>query len=404
MAARARGAESTTGPAKGKIEDVEDLLDTMNDATDSLWLWRRAGDRWIFLEARPPEALRALGVRESTRQRTGGGEYRARIRQTNGQWREQRGFSIAGAELPVPAESPGSAAGSSSASPAVATAGALGDLPPWIKQLILPIMTTVGAGIAARLFERPTVDPLVLELVKQKRDKGEAIDPIELQRLILDAERRGETRGETIGELRAKGERRPILVPDKSSGVVEAVREAIPLLREIRNPGGGRTRSLPAQAESSVTPTTRVTPPRPREMHATPGAPADIIPAWLRRFMPYKSFLLSAADNGTDAPAIVELIVKNADETTWAAMLDAYNADSLEGDLYAAMPELRETDERRQFVTELLEDLARDLEMNANDGGDEKDDAAAPDASAAPAAPAAEVAPKKPAKKKASGV
>ena len=386
-----------TSSERPEVGDVEGLLDVMGDA-DMLWIYRKDGDRFTYLERRPKEAFTELGIAEATRQRTGGGDYKASIRQPNGQWRESRRFAIAGDHLPVPkTESPSTASAVGSAAP-VAASG-LGDLPPWVKQLVLPILTAVGAGIAAKLFEKPTADPILLELIRRS-GKGESIDPIELQRMLNETEKRGEDRGRLIGELSAKAHRIPVV--RDGSGVVDAIREAAPVVKDLITAANQRRArrtlpSSPAAAADAATPA----------MPATAQRPTDIVPAWLRPYVGYKSLLIDAADNGTDAPAIAEIVLKRADDKTFAAMIEAERAGCLESDLYAAMPELGATEERRAFVTELLEDIRRDLVANMTDDGSEVSEAgdelepmhAAPPATVHAPAAAAEK-PKKAAKAK----
>lgn len=354
--------ERDQGTAKNaKIEDVEDLLRVVDDATDQVWIFRRQGDRMRFLESRPPEALRALGIRVSTQQRTGGGQYSARIRHRDGTFGRQCTFDMEGEPKPIPVETPAAAAaGGASTTPT--------SLPsffdsPLFKMLATPVFTALGAGIASKLFAEPKTDPLMLEWIKQSRKSDGSIDALELNRLMLEAERRGEDRGRELGKLMARGERIPVV--REGSGVVDAIREAVPLIKEIsanakanretRERRAGDRRALPSSSSSKP----------------VQNAPADIVPTWLRQFMPFKGMLLSAADSGTDAPAIAEIIAKNANNETWAAMIEAEAAGRLESDLYAAIPELRDTEPRQAFVAELLEDLRRDLAVEIPDPVDE---------------------------------
>jgi hypothetical protein len=352
-AARAPGTSATaTDTNSPPIADVEELLATMNES-DSLWLWRRAGDRWVFLESRPADALRALGVTESTRQRTGGGDYKARIRAANSQWGHQRMFSIDGEQRAVPIASPAAV----SATPAATTPARVGEMPSWMEKIILPIGVALAAGITNKLLAEPKTDPLVLELLKlnaKGNNTAAGVDPLELQRTIMAAEERGESRGRELGELLAGGR-------GDGEGPLSAIREAAPLINRFLDR---------ADAERRLPPANDVTPPAslPSSTAAPTSAP-DIMPTWLRPFITYRARLLKLADDEKDATLYADVILDMAPDATLVAALQAHDAGVLEQDLLKAIPELAQTPARQKFTRELVAAIGEGLErMRVEEG------------------------------------
>jgi hypothetical protein len=314
--------------------DVEDLLSLMRDG-ESLWLWRRSpdGQKWVFIEGRDPEAMRAVGVRESTRQRTGGGEYKARIRRPNGQWGEQRAFSIDGPPRSVPTDTPAVAAA------VAAHADARSGMPEWIGKILVPIGAALGAGIVDKILSGPKTDPLILELIK-RTGRGEAIDAVELQKLVLDAETRGETRGRQLGELTAATER---VTGGGGDSLVSVMREAAPIFSNLLQHRSPQLAPAIPQSSPAMPPT------------AAAAAPAsDIVPAWLRPFMNFKPWIISAADNGHDPRPMGDMVIVNARDEMWTAIVEAESAGRLDSDFFAAVPEMRNTPERLEFAFALL--------------------------------------------------
>lgn len=348
-------AATTAAAVPVVIDDVEDLLTAASDEHDKLWFWRR-GEDWVFLESRSPVSLRVLGIRATVQDRFGGGRFRARLRSRGGKWGVSREFSIEGeAKTPPREEAPATTA----AAP-IGTSSA-GETPDWVRQIVLPIATTLGAALAAalakKMLDTPGIDPTIAKILELSRQSGngKSVDPLELQRLLLEAEHRGEERGREMGELSAQVESRG--GGASNSGVAGAVSEAVPVLHRMLDMAtgrGARRRSapaaLPAPSESSPS------------SSSTPTVP-DIVPVWLRPFIGYKHALLGVADRGKAAVQYADLIMDSVedDEQLLTAVVEANTAGRLLTDLKAAIPEIAGHQERERFAGELVAAIQESL-------------------------------------------
>jgi hypothetical protein len=367
------------------------LLDGAGE-NDIVQFWERNGaGGWTYLPPRWEIAdVRVLGLEDFVAEHFGGGRYKVGLRdRSSGVYGKSVVLEIAG--VPKPAaeraqlrgERIGGAAAAGTAAPA-STRGSY-ELPTWVEKIMVPAAVALVAGITNKLLADPKTDPIVVELLR-RTGKGDGPDALEVQRTITAAEERGERRGRELGELTARVERR-VNAPsgNETNGVVDAIREAKPILAQLIDRAD---RNAAARAGDQ-----RVV----RRALPSPSAPSDIVPVWLRPFMGYKSLLLQAADKARSASPIAGLIIENADDATWAAMIDADTADRLGADLFAAMPELRDSPTRQAFAEQLLADLRSALrEEDANDADERAEETA-------PAATAATAPPKAAAKKRARG-
>jgi hypothetical protein len=143
----------------------------------------------------------------------------------------------------------------------------------------------------------------------------------------------------------------------QSSGVGSAIREFAPLLKGVlaqhQEPG-------PEPEGDQVRPHRRPEPPTP----APPPAAA-----WLRPFLGYRAMLMHLADAGKDPSLYSDVLVDNISDAQAAAIVAADQvAGTLERDLFAAVPELNQSPERRMFAGALLQELRAGLYGH---GGDE---------------------------------
>jgi hypothetical protein len=232
-------------------------------------------------------------------------------------------------------------------------------VPNWIEKMILPIGVAAGSAfatlLAKKLLETPAPDPLLVELVKQNRGAkgGDAMDPLELMKVVGDAEERGERRGREVGRLAAAAD-------GQGSGVGSAIQDALPIVNRLLDAHEHQIAGTRAPSENAQLPTA---PPA----DATPAA--DIIPAWLRPYMRYKMFILDAADaEETDAEPIAGMVIRNSSEPTWAAIVNADAAGRLESDVLAALPELGTTERRKKFVTAIVAELREAIHTPDDEG------------------------------------
>lgn len=341
--------DAAAAPAAPVIDDVEDLLASASDDRHLLWIWRQRDGDWALLEKVSPAALRAQGVGPTVQEKFGGGRYKARLRERGGAWGQSRQFTIEGEpKSSTPAPAPIVAAESARASSF--------ELPSWVEKIVLPIAVALGAGITNKLLADPKTDPLVLELIKRgNRSEGGSVDPIALQRLLQDAETRGETRGRELGSLRARASSDH----DSGGGVLAAAREFAPVIGQLLSERQRVDQAPPPAiaAGGAPLPSAHTTDPMPAQT-----AP-DIVPAWLRPFVRYKGLLIDVADRGKNPSAYSDLVMDVAedDRGLFNAMQDARTAGRLEADLFAAIPELQNTAERRTFAAELVSNISEAL-------------------------------------------
>ena len=309
----ALGASSTA------IETVEDLLKATG-AGDVVQLRRYAvrTGTWDYLGPFEPSLLEALGITEFTRQRFGGGKFKAQIRHRGGAFGLARTFSIAGTEK-VPDDEAAPAASLS----APANGASSSNPPAWIEKILLPIgvtfATALGGYLSKKLLEAPSADPLIVEMLKSLRAAGTSIDPLELQRAIAEAEHRGETRGRELGKLRAQVD----APPKDVGGVAGAIDRGIPQVVELLN------RKLELDHQRSSSPATAALTPSPGTGPAAPGddaaqatpVPTDPLVALLLGVPPIaRRFLLAAAEANEAPETYAELVLGKLDDVTYARM------------------------------------------------------------------------------------
>jgi hypothetical protein len=363
------------------IDDVEDLLNAASDERDMVWLWRKGGSTWGFLESLTPLSLRDAGIRATVRQRCGGGYFRARLRQRGGAWGASREFSIEGEPKAPPRDDPGAAVGASVTAPAASTSSSTtADL---MRTIAVPVLSAIGAGVAAALVKRfadgPQTDPILLKLLERVgRGDGETINALELQRLILESEKRGEDRGRQIGELTAQLDAPASGGAD--AGVIGAVKAAVPTINRMLDLASGerRERRRLLVATESPSPSPAAAAPPASDPPASAPVP-DIVPTWIRPFLRYKPLLISVADRGKSAAQYADLIMDQIEdsEPLLTAVVDANTAGRLLDDLKAAIPEIAGHPAREKFATELVTAMQESLAEMAVDESP-ADDAPAP--------------------------
>lgn len=288
------------------VEDVEDLLGQAIDSTDIVQLlrWDPSQGTWSYVERFDPAALRALGIRENVRARFGGGKFKARIRHANNTWGQSRVFLLDG-EYRRPTEAP-----TTTAAAPVSTASTL-------EKILLPIALTfagaIGTAAAKKLLDGPQVDPLALQLLKQFGGQS-GMDPLELQRAIAEAEKRGEDRGRELGKLQQQvthpreGSSKPL-----GASVVDAIDRNVPKLV------GLLSRKMDLDQQARLQPAADVPaaeqPTEPAQVSTDPLiAMLESVPKVAR------AFLLSAAESGEQPEVYAGLVLSKLDDVSYANM------------------------------------------------------------------------------------
>lgn len=355
--AKDRTAAAATTPA---IEDVEELLDVAGDATHKVWFYRLRDGESPFLASVDPAKLRGPGIREYTRSRWGGGKFRAKLRRTDGAWGQSRSFEIEGEALTAKHDDAGERRGDRDRDGRRRRRRSEGES--MLERILVPTAIALSAAIVKKMTDDPKTDPMMLELIR-RTGRGESISPIELQRAIMEAESRGERRGRELGELKAQveGDGPPASHGISESGVISAIRESAAAVKEVVSYAKGADK--PAANIRIVRPPTNTAAPggpsTPATTDAAPATPVtpDIVPEYLRALVAGKSQLLWAIDADLAADSIVNAIINKATDEQIAQLFEAHDANRLESDLTAAIPELA-TESRRDKFAELLTEMS----------------------------------------------
>ena len=289
------------------IETADDLLKA-TVAGDVVQLWRYDGQAGTYRYLAPfePAALEALGVTEFTRQRFGGGKFKARIRHRDGTFGLARVFDVDGpAKIPDDVTPPGAVADSSRQPPA------------WVDRFLMPFAGALGAALAGfvtkKLLEDKPVDPLMLELLKRSA-VGPGVDPLELQKALLEAEARGELRGRELGQLKALAEAEP-----STGGALGAIDRALPQVLAVLNRKISleERRALPQLSDPGELDTGDDT----SAPDGRPKAPEDPLVALLLSIpMVGRKFLLAAAEGDEPPEIYAGMTLGKLDDMTYQRM------------------------------------------------------------------------------------
>jgi hypothetical protein len=341
---------------KPDVEDVEDLLGTCVDGTDTIQLFRYDPTigGWSYVDRYDPAAFRALGIRQTVRERYGGGRFRARVRHPNMTWGQTRTFSVDGAY-----KEPSPAVGASTSPTVVAPTSAASMAERVLMPVVLTMAGAIGTYAAKRLLDQPPTDPLALTLAKQLAGAGSAMDPLELQRAISEAEARGEARGRELGKLQQQ-----VAAPRESSGkslgpsVVEAIDRNVPKLVDLF------TRKMDLDAQALRGPQTESpTQPEPAQVSADPlVAMLESVPPIARKF------LLSAAESGEQAEVYAGLVLSKLDDVTYANMAGFLERADFVDVFVATYPAFAD---HRQWVMSLAAAMQDSLAEAVGDDDDE---------------------------------
>jgi hypothetical protein len=157
----------------------------------------------------------------------------------------------------------------------------------------------------------------------------------------------------------------------QGSGVVGAIREFAPLLRNVLQGQQAETPPPPTEGD-------------PVQSIRRPPAPPPAA-GWLRPFLSYRAMLLHLADAEKDPSLYSDVLVDNISDEQAAAIVAADQVDGqLERDLFAAVPELNQSAGRRMFAGKLLQELRAGLYGH---GGDDDAPPAVAPAAAKPVKP-----------------
>ena len=349
------------------VETADDLL-TATVAGDGVQLWRydvQAG-AWKYLAPFDPTALEALGVTEFTRQRFGGGKFKARIRHRGGAFGLSRVFDVDGPGKVPTDDAPAAAAAAASSS----------NSPPfWVEKIVLPIgatfATALGGYLAKKLLETPAPDPILLLLVKQLSTGagGNAVDPLELQRAIADAEARGETRGRELGELRAQVENPP---KETGGGVMAAIDRGIPQVVSLLK----QKLEMDERRMLQPSPVAVVDSPTPADNGAAAASAGDPIVGLLLGVPRMgRKFLLSGAQGDEPPEVYAALVIGKLDDVTYARMPAILERPDFVDVFVATWPEFGDY---RDWLEQLADSMRATLAASTatDDAGDGSTDAA----------------------------
>lgn len=178
----------------------------------------------------------------------------------------------------------------------------------------------------------PAVDPLamvaqVAQLLQTIQPKQQpAADLVGTMRDLLELQ--NELRGE-----RTEG----------GGGIADVMREYVPIVRDA--------------LANNHEPAAPVKQPEPKQVHAPQTAVAE----WLRPFMQYRQMLLTFADQKKDPALYAGLIADNISDHQATLIAQAQAAGTMELDLFDAVPQLNQSDDRRRFAGALLDNLRAEL-------------------------------------------
>lgn len=180
--------------------------------------------------------------------------------------------------------------------------------------------------------------------------------------------------------------------PDGLAGVASAFLPVVERLTSNAHPATPAPRRLPPVAPptspvATATPSLTVTAApaaapvnNPPSIEGTPARVAgSIIPRWLAPFKMLSPMLVSFADQGSDPTLYADVAIERfqIDEALFASAVEAMNAGHLLSDLFALAPALQETDERKEFATQLVAGIEKGLrELIESDNEPETMDAA----------------------------
>lgn len=372
-------------PAETEGDELDHVLERANVPGDRVQLWRYnvASGTYVYLEPFDPAGLKPLGIREFTRQRYGGGKFKARVRHPNGQYGITRTYEIDGE--PRARETDPAAA--------VPPAPAAGAVPDWVRAIILPIgatfATAFGTLLAKKLLEtrEPATDPAMLELIKSLRTAPRDADPVETfaRMMTVMKESGGGNNGaemfKMVKDLLELRDRVLESAPDARSPLESVVRDGIrPALQLME-----RKMNLDEQRAARIQA-------GPAAAAATPpaAAPVDVDGDPLALFLaqiplPARHFLLGCAKGDKDPSLYADLILDQIPEEMYPeipALLERPDVVDVFCKVVPAFASYRPWFE--QLVGALRDAIARDDEESAGGMGvnDELDDPTPPGAEA----------------------
>lgn len=129
---------------------------------------------------------------------------------------------------------------------------------------------------------------------------------------------------------------------DDSGGVASVMRDYLPIVQQ----------TLSNRNQETVNPV---------RVDVAPAQPQPIVADWLRPYMQYRGLLLQLADSGQDPTRYAGIMADQVTDEQATLIARAQAAGEMERDLFAAVPQLSQSDQRRRFAGALLETLRVEL-------------------------------------------
>lgn len=269
-----------------------------------------------------------------------------------------------------------------------------------------PIMISIDRRFAGKLFaSMPTPvsvngaggDPFrdrLLEVLLAKAltpapQQNNSRETIELVLAVVGALRGGDG-GSSMEQVKMMIETATTLASamNPPEGIAGVAANYLPVIERMvssnRQPSARvtHTRALPAPqppppvVRAPTQPIATVPAPTPAEPAHVAGS---IVPKWLEPFKLYAGQLVKIADRGSDPTMYADLALEEIqdDDETFAAAVDAMNADRLLSDLFAVCPDLEKTEKRKEFAQEFVTKFREGVTEILNSADDDTADAEA---------------------------
>lgn len=363
--ARTRGAATAT--REDEIEtgteteqavvpgDVESLLSEIGEDGATVGVWRvhpTEGEQFILKVAAAEWDLAAL------QREWGGGKYKVRVRSNTPDgggrrsWKRGHTFTIAGkSRSPDETGAPvGASAPVPPAAPVVSSAPWLGD----VMKAAIPVMV---AAFIAKMTEKQTTDPLILELIRQmgQAQKGESLSIRDVQDMIRQTREEERVHAKELAAARVSGG------GDGDGGLAGVLRETLPPMVEMFGKALEQRRgATPAPA---ATATATVT--------AAPAALSPGQPEWVARVRPFVGHMVKWADAGKTPAVKAENVIDDLTERDRDTLAASCETETFLTDVFVYFPELGSTPARREWFVAFFVEVQGLLTETDDDEGTE---------------------------------
>lgn len=294
------------------VDELDALLEAAHpDAKIAFYRYGPSSLSWEYLVQLGIPDVQAIGIRETTRERFGGGRFKARLR-VQGKMGKSASFHIAGDPKATPAAAAIPLRESSTAD--VASSSSSDELMELMKRRMLERMfdPPPPPKPALSLVEIAALVTALTPLITAMINRGASKDPMELAtkigELIANSSKSGGPRGdmsELIGAVNDLMEIKDRIADSRGPAgdpMGEFVKTVGPHVVEAftrtREPARA-TPPAPAQIAASTSPATS---PSPSELPVSPApsSPTSTEPAWVSELRVHVSQLVKVASSGRD--------------------------------------------------------------------------------------------------------